>query len=101
MEAEKYAARGLLRQDAPAEELIFDGARTGRRRHQMMVCFESAVKKAGMVGFRFHDLRCTFAIRLRATGTHETDIMALHRALDDENDIRLFARRASEAEDGD
>lgn len=66
-----------LRQDAPEEELIFDRSRTGRKRRQMMICFESAVKKAEMADFHFHDLRHTFATRLRAAGTHEIDIMTL------------------------
>ncbi len=43
----------------------------------MMVCFESAVKKAGMSDFRFHALRHTSATRLRAVGTHEVDLMTL------------------------
>jgi integrase len=33
-----------LRQDAPDDELIFDPRRTGRKRRQLMVCFERAVK---------------------------------------------------------
>jgi integrase len=43
----------------------------------MMICFESAVKKAEMTDFHFHDLRHTFTTRLRAAGTHEMDIMTL------------------------
>lgn len=66
-----------LRQDAPDEELIFDPIRTGRHRRQMMVCFERAVKDAGIRDFHFHDLRHTFVTRLRADGVHEMDIMTL------------------------
>jgi integrase len=43
----------------------------------MMVCFERAVKDAGIRDFHFHDLRHTFATRLRAAGVHEMDIMTL------------------------
>ncbi|HEX7956327.1 MAG TPA: tyrosine-type recombinase/integrase [Pyrinomonadaceae bacterium] len=66
-----------LRQDAPDEELIFDQHRTGRKRRQLMVCFERAVKEAGIDDFHFHDLRHTFATRLRAANVHEYDIADL------------------------
>src|SRR5437764_3040213 len=44
-------ALGILecpRQDAPDEELIFDPKHTGRKRRQLMVCFERAVKESGL-----------------------------------------------------
>jgi len=66
-----------LRQDAPDEELIFDPTRTGRKRRQMMVCFERAVEASGISDFHFHDLRHTFATRLRAANVHEYDIADL------------------------
>jgi len=66
-----------LRQDAPDGELIFDPKRTGRRRRQLMVCFERAVKEAGLSDFHFHDLRHTFATRLRAANVHMYDIADL------------------------
>jgi integrase len=66
-----------LRQDATDDELIFDPRRTGRRRRQMMVCFERAVKESGIGNFHFHDLRHTFATRLRAANVHEYDIADL------------------------
>lgn len=66
-----------LRQDAPDDELIFDSTRTGRKRRQLMVCFERAVKEAGIGNFHFHDLRHTFATRLRAANVHEYDIADL------------------------
>lgn len=66
-----------LRQDAPDDELIFDSTRTGRKRRQMMVCFERAVEGAGVGDFHFHDLRHTFATRLRAANVHEYDIADL------------------------
>ena len=62
-----------LRQDAPEEELIFDPQRTGRKRRQLMVCFERAVEESGIGDFHFHDLRHTSATRLRAANVHEYD----------------------------
>jgi integrase len=66
-----------LRQDAPEDERIFDPKRTGRKRRQLMVCFEQAVKAARIDNFHFHDLRHTFATRLRAANVHEYDIADL------------------------
>ena len=43
----------------------------------MMVCFERGVKEAGIDDFHFHDLRHTFATRLRAANVHEYDIADL------------------------
>lgn len=54
-----------LRQGARPDELIFAPERTGRRRRQTMVVFEKAVDEAGLEDFTFHDLRRTFATRLR------------------------------------
>jgi integrase len=66
-----------LRQDAPDDEPIFDSSRTGRKRRQLMVCFEQAVEESGIDDFHFHDLRHTFATRLRAANVHEYDIADL------------------------
>lgn len=66
-----------LRQDAPDTERVFDHKRTGRKRRQMMVCFEQAVDEAGLPDFHFHDLRRTFATRLRSANVHEYDIAEL------------------------
>lgn len=60
-----------LRQDATDDELIFDPQRTGRRRRQLMVCFERAVEESGIGDFHFHDLRHAFATRLRAANVHD------------------------------
>ncbi|HKS26727.1 MAG TPA: tyrosine-type recombinase/integrase [Pyrinomonadaceae bacterium] len=66
-----------LRQDAPDEERIFDPKRTGRRRRQLMACFQAAIQSAGLSDFHFHDLRHTFATRLRAANVHPYDIADL------------------------
>jgi integrase len=66
-----------LRQDARPDELIFDPKRTGRRRRQTTVVFEKAGDEAGLDDFTFHDLRRTFATRLRAAGVHEYDLADL------------------------
>src|SRR4051794_36001425 len=66
-----------LRQDAPDEERIFDPKRTGRKRRQLMACFQAAVQAAGLSDFHFHDLRHTFATRLRAANVHPYDIADL------------------------
>jgi integrase len=66
-----------LRQDATDNERVFDSKRTGRKRRQLMVCFEKSVKEAGISDFHFHDLRHTFATRLRAANVHEYDIADL------------------------
>jgi integrase len=58
-------------------ECIFDSTRTGRKRRQLMVCFQQAVKAAGISNFHYHDLRHTFATRLRAANVHEYDIADL------------------------
>lgn len=66
-----------LRQGAGDDELIFDPQRTGRRRRQMLYRFKAATERAGLVDFHYHDLRRTFATRLRAAGVHEYDIADL------------------------
>jgi len=66
-----------LRQDATEDEFIFAPQRTGRKRRQLMVCFERGVKELGIGNFHFHDLRHTFATRLRAANVHEYDIADL------------------------
>jgi len=56
---------------------ILDPQRTGRKRRQLMVCFERTVTESGTGDFHFHDLRHTFATRLRAANVHEYDIANL------------------------
>ena len=69
--------RVQLMQNAADDELIFDPKRTGRKRRQLMACFQAAVKGASLSDFHFHDLRHTFATRLRAANVHPYDIADL------------------------
>ena len=57
--------------------MIFDTARTGRKRRRLMVCFERAVKESGNGDFHLHHLRHTFATKLRAACVREYDIADL------------------------
>src|SRR5688572_8277620 len=66
-----------LKQDASADEHVFSYAHTGLKLTTFRHAWEGACKKAGISGLRFHDLRHTFATRLRAKGVHEMDIMTL------------------------
>jgi len=66
-----------LKQDASSDEHAFSYARTGLKLTTFRHAWEGACKEAGISGFRFHDLRHTFATRLRAKGVHEMDIMTL------------------------
>lgn len=65
-----------LKQDA-LNEHVFSYARTGLKLTTFRHAWEGACKQAGVSGLRFHDLRHTFATRLRAKGVHEMDIMTL------------------------
>ena len=66
-----------LKQDASSDEHAFSYARTGLKLITFRHAWEGACKQAGISGLRFHDLRHTFATRLRAKGVHEMDIMTL------------------------
>ena len=66
-----------LKQDASSDEHVFSHARTGLKLTTFRHAWEGACKEAKITGLRFHDLRHTFATRLRAKGVHEMDIMSL------------------------
>jgi integrase len=66
-----------LKQDASSDEPVFSYSRTGLKLTTFRHAWDGACKQAGISGFRFHDLRHTFATRLRAKGVHEMDIMTL------------------------
>jgi integrase len=55
----------------PTDQVFPYGARYLRR------AFERAIKAAGLVPFRFHDLRHTFASRLAMQGANDRTLMAL------------------------
>ena len=66
-----------LKQDASSDEHVFGYARTGLKLTTFRHAWEGACKQARISGLRFHDLRHTFATRLRAKGVHEMNIMTL------------------------
>ncbi len=66
-----------LKQDASSEEHVFSYARTGLKLTTFRHAWEGACQAAKISGLRFHDLRHTFATRLRGKGVHEMDIMTL------------------------
>ena len=66
-----------LKQDASSDEHVFSYARTGLKLTTFRHAWEGACTEAKISGLRFHDLRHTFATRLRAKGVHEMDIMSL------------------------
>jgi integrase len=66
-----------LKQDAEPDEHVFSYARTGLKLTTFRHAWEGACKQARISELRFHDLRHTFATRLRAKGVHEMDIMTL------------------------
>jgi integrase len=66
-----------LKQDASSEEHVFSYARTGLKLTTFRHAWEGACTEAKISGLRFHDLRHTFATRLRGKGVHEMDIMTL------------------------
>ena len=66
-----------LKQDAASDEHVFSYARTGLKLTTFRHAWDGACKATKISGLRFHDLRHTFATRLRAKGVHEMDIMTL------------------------
>ncbi len=66
-----------LKQDASSDEHVFSYARTGLKLTTFRHAWEGACTAAKISGLRFHDLRHTFATRLRGKGVHEMDIMTL------------------------
>jgi integrase len=66
-----------LKQDASSEEHVFSYTRTGLKLTTFRHAWEGACSQAKISGLRFHDLRHTFATRLRGKGVHEMDIMTL------------------------
>lgn len=66
-----------LKQDASQDEYVFSYGRTGLKLTTFRHTWERACKQARISGLTFHDLRHTFATRLRAKGVHEMDIMTL------------------------
>ncbi len=66
-----------LKQDASLDSYVFGFPSTGVKQAALRHAWERACVKAKISGLRFHDLRHTFATRLRAKGVHEMDIMSL------------------------
>jgi len=74
--SEKREARTTA-SEASLDEHVFSYARTGLKLTTFRHAWEGACTEAKISGLRFHDLRHTFATRLRAKGVHEMDIMSL------------------------
>lgn len=77
------ALSGLI-QDASGKEFVFSSARSGVDSETIRSGFANACKKAEITcgqtksgGITWHDLRHTFATRLRGEKVHELDIMQL------------------------
>jgi integrase len=77
------ALSGLI-QDASGKEFVFSTARSGVDSETIRSGFANACKKAEIMcgqtksgGITWHDLRHTFATRLRGEKVHELDIMQL------------------------
>ena len=67
----------LLKQDASLDSHVFGFPGTGLKQAALRHAWERACVKAEISDLRFHDLRHTFATRLRSKGVHEMDIMTL------------------------
>jgi integrase len=75
---------------------VFPSPRTGGRLFDLKKSFRKAVKDAGIVNFRFHDLRHTFATRL---ADNSVDVVVLQRILG-HSDVRttmIYTHAADEA----
>ena len=66
-----------LKLEASSEVHVFSYVRTGLKLTTFRNAWEGACKVTKISGLQFHDLRHTFATRLRAKGVHEMDIMTL------------------------
>ncbi len=66
-----------LKQDAELDAYAFGFPNTGVKEAALRHAWERACAKAKISGLCFHDLRHTFATRLRAKGVPEMDIMSL------------------------
>ena len=66
-----------LKQDASQDSYVFGFPSTGLKQAALRHAWERTCVKAKISDLRFHDLRHTFATRLRSKGVHEMDIMTL------------------------
>jgi integrase len=67
----------MLRTLPRDHEYVFYSKKTGTYMRDIKTAFHTACKKAGIIGLRLHDLRHTFATRLRDKGESLTTIMKL------------------------
>jgi integrase len=77
------AALRVLRARGDGRRRVFQSAKTGEPLENGRHWFDDAVLEAGIKNFRWHDLRHTFASRLRMKGTALEDIADLlgHKSL--------------------
>lgn len=69
---------------APLDELVFTSQRNAGRQQKISIreAFENAVERAGIIDFRFHDLRHTAASYMAMSGATQGELMAIlgHRS---------------------
>lgn len=80
--------RTLLRSLKRKSEYVFPSPKTGGRLNQIKRSFRRAVMEAGIVDFRFHDLRHTAATRMADAGADPFTLMKILG----HSDIRMTAR---------
>lgn len=80
--------RSLLESLERKSEFVFPSPKTNNRLNQIKTSFRKAVERAGILDFRFHDLRHTAASRMAESGTSPFTLMRILG----HSDIRMTSR---------